>query len=63
MKESLLTGFELQKDPIMSSILYAMQLSQTLSIKKKARVFVKGSCVLLGVVDDSGILAPNEVFV
>ena len=46
-----------------SSILYTMQLSQTLSIKKKARILLEDSCVLIGVVDDRGILGPNEVYV
>lgn len=40
-----------------------MQLSQTLSIKKKARILLEDSCVLIGVVDDRGILGPNEVYV
>ena len=52
MKEALLTGFELQKDPVLSSIFYAMQLSKNLSLKKKARIEVEHSCVLIGVVDD-----------
>lgn len=63
MKLALLTGYELQKDPLLSSVLYTMQLSQTLSIKKKARIFLEESCVLIGVVDDRGILGPNEVYV
>ena len=63
MKLALLTGYEVQKDPLFSSILYTMQLSQTLGIKKKARILVEDSCVLIGVVDDRGILGPNEVFV
>ena len=63
MKLSLLTGYELNKDPLFSSILYTMQLSQTLSLKKKARIHLPDSCVLLGVVDDQGILAHNEVYV
>lgn len=62
MKESLLAGFEIQKDPIMSSILYTMQLSQMICLKKKARVLVKDSTVLIGVVDDMGILGPNQIF-
>ena len=52
MKLALLTGYELQNDPLMSSILYTMQLSQTLAIKKKARILLEDSCVLIGVVDD-----------
>lgn len=47
----------------MSSILYTMQLSQTLAIKKRARISLEDSCVLIGVVDDQGILKPNEIFV
>ncbi len=63
MKLALLTGYEVQKDPIFSSIMYTMQLSQTLSIKKKARIILEDSCVLIGVVDDRGILGPNEVYI
>jgi len=43
--------------------MYTMQLSQTLNIKKKARIMVEKSCVLIGIVDDKGILAPNEVYI
>lgn len=59
----MLTGYELHKDPIMSSILYTMQLSQTLAMKKRARISLDDSSVLIGVVDDTGLLGPNEVFV
>lgn len=47
----------------MSSILYTMQLSQTLAIKKRARISLEDSCVLIGVMDDTGLLKPNEIFV
>jgi hypothetical protein len=40
-----------------------MQLSQYLNLKKKARIIVKDSCVLIGVIDDQGILEEGEVFV
>ena len=63
MKLALLTGYEMQKDPLFSSIMYTMQLSQTLNIKKKARIMVEKSCVLIGIVDEKGILAPNEVYI
>ena len=62
MKEALLLNYDIQRDPIMSSILYTMQLSQTLQIKKKAKILVRNSCVLIGVVDDRGLLGQNEVF-
>ena len=51
------------KDPIFSSILYTMQLSQYLSIKKKARIVVPESCVVIGVVDEWDVLEEDEVFV
>lgn len=40
-----------------------MQLTQYLNLKKKARIIVPDSCVLIGVVDDRGILEENEVFI
>lgn len=40
-----------------------MMLSAVMNLKKKARIIVPNSCVLLGVVDDSGVLEENEVFV
>lgn len=63
IKVALLQGYEIQRDPIMSSLLYTTHLSQTIALKKKAKIFVRDSCVLLGVVDDQAILAPNEVFI
>jgi RNA-dependent RNA polymerase len=59
----VLTGYEFQKDPILSSLLYTTQLSKTISMKKKARILVEDSCVLIGVVDDLGILGPDQVYV
>lgn len=51
------------EEPVFSSILYSMQLTSYLSLKKKARIIVPESCVLIGVVDDKGILEENEVFI
>ena len=34
-----------------------------MSIKKKARMLIPDSCVLIGVIDEKGILGENEVFV
>jgi RNA-dependent RNA polymerase len=51
------------KDPIFSSVLYSLQLSQYINLKKKARIIVPNSCVLIGVIDDQNILKDNEVFV
>lgn len=40
-----------------------MRLAIQNSLKRKARILVPDSCVLIGVIDQYGILAENEVFV
>jgi len=50
-------------DPIFSSILYSMQLNQSMNLKKKARILLPDSCVLIGIIDPTGTLEENEVFV
>lgn len=50
-------------DPILSSILHSMQLNQFINLKKKARILLPDSCVLIGVVDPTGTLEENEIFV
>ncbi|CDW77053.1 rna-directed rna polymerase [Stylonychia lemnae] len=62
LKMALLTGYNIPKDPIFSSILYTMQLSSYMNLKKKARIIIPNSCVLLGVIDETGILEENEVY-
>ena len=62
-------GLDFKKDikidcePLLHSIMYARQLSILLTLKKKARILVAESAVLMGVVDEEGILEENEVFV
>jgi len=51
------------KDPVLSSILYSMQLNQFMNLKKKARILLPDSCVLIGIVDPTGILNEDEIFV
>lgn len=62
-KNALLTGYKVENDPIFSSMLYTIQLTQFFNLKKKARIVVPESAVLIGVVDDQGILEENEIFV
>jgi hypothetical protein len=50
-------------DPLFSSVLYGLQLNNYLNLKKKARILVPDSATLIGVADDLGILAEDEVFV
>lgn len=51
------------KDPILSSILYSLQMNQYVSLKKKARILLNDSCVLIGVMDPTGSLEQDEIFV
>ena len=50
-------------EPLISSVIFGMQLTQFQAIKKKARVLVPESATLIGVVDTDGILEEGEVFV
>lgn len=63
LKQALMKGIDVMKDPIMSSIMYSMQLNQYLNLKKKARILLPDSCVLIGVIDPTGTLEENEIFV
>ena len=54
---------DLIAEPMFSSVLYGLQLSSFLSLKKKARILVPDSATLIGVVDEDGILEEDEVFV
>jgi len=40
LKMALLTGYKIEQDPIFSSLLYTMQLSAFINLKKKARIMV-----------------------
>jgi hypothetical protein len=33
-----------------------------MNLKKKARIIIPDSCVLIGVIDDMGILEENQIF-
>ena len=50
-------------EPIFDAILLNMVLGHAVNIKKKARIKIKDSCVLIGVIDESGILEENEVHI
>jgi hypothetical protein len=56
LKQALVKGLDIMKDPVLSSILYSMQLNQFINLKKKARILLPDSCVLIGVVDPTGTL-------
>lgn len=63
LKNATLTKMNVRKEPILSSVIYGIQLSMYLSIKKKARILIPDSATMIGVVDSEGILEENEVFI
>lgn len=54
---------DLLSEPMFSGVLYGLQLSNFLNLKKKARILVPDSATLIGVVDEDGILNEDEVFI
>ena len=54
---------DLHKDPLFANVLYSIQLQQFLQMRSKARILVQKSCVLIGCVDERGVLGEKEVYV
>ena len=54
---------DVQTEPLISQLLYGIQLCSYQAIKKKARIMVPNSATLIGTVDSDGILEENEIFV
>ena len=63
IKLAINRGIDILGDPMLCSMVHALQLANFQSIKKKARVLIPESCTLIGVVDETGLLEANEVFV
>jgi hypothetical protein len=63
LKQAFIKGFDVLDDPIFSSILYTMQLNKYMNLKKKARIMLPDSCVLIGIIDPTGTLEQDEIFV
>ena len=55
--------FYIQKEPLFNQIVVNMVLGQYVSLKKKARIIIHDSCVLIGVPDEAGVLEEGQVFV
>lgn len=56
-------GIDLVNDPLISSILSCLQVSNFQQIKRKGRILVPDSANLIGVIDQTGTLEAHEVFV
>lgn len=55
--------FNIHEEPIFAQILENMVLGQLQGLKDKARIKINDSCVLIGVIDEDGILEEGEVFI
>eukprot|EP00347_Sterkiella_histriomuscorum_P000757 403374620 len=54
--------FFLENEPIFDSILSNMVLGLAVNLKKKARIRIKNSCTLIGVIDETGTLDEGEIY-
>ena len=63
IKLALTKGIDIWNEPMLRNVIYANQLASYQAIKKKARILMQESCTLIGVVDETGLLEPNEIFV
>ena len=52
----------MEEEPIFAQILHNMVLGQSFVLQTKARIKIRDSAVLIGVVDKEGILEPGEIF-
>lgn len=63
IKLALNRGIDLIQEPMLGSMIHTLQLANIQSIKKKARIYMQESATLIGVVDETGLLEENEIFV
>jgi len=63
IKAGIRKGLDILNEPILGNIVRALHLSTYLNMRKKARIQIPKSATLIGVVDDTGLLEPHEIFV
>ena len=54
---------DIGSEPLLHSVMYSRQLSILYKLKQKAKILVAESAVLIGVIDEKGVLEEDEVFV
>jgi RNA-dependent RNA polymerase len=59
----LYSGWSPDADPFLFNALHAIRQHHLFALRKKARVFVKEGAVLMGGLDETGLLKDGEVFV
>lgn len=55
--------FRMDREPIFDAILLNMVLGNSVNLKKKARIKISNSSVLMGIIDERGLLNEGEIFV
>lgn len=56
-------GLEPHKDPFLFSCLHAIRAHHLMNLRKKARIHVEKGAVLIGGIDETGLLREGEVFI
>jgi len=62
LKGALFFGLDLISEPLFSSIMFSISLGQLINLRKKTRILIKKSSVLIGIPDFHGLLEENEIF-
>ena len=59
LQDMLTAGIEVQKDPFLYSCLHCIRSHHLMNLRKKARVHVKKGAVLIGGIDELGLVPEN----
>ena len=56
-------GIQIMQDPLLSTILACLPIVYYQGLKRKARIFIEDSANLIGVIDPTGTLESDQVFI
>ena len=59
--DTLYDGYNIENDPFFKSVLSSIRQALLAGFRKKARYFVKNAATLIGILDETGELEPNEI--
>jgi len=62
-KQAVLSSLDLTQEPLFASVLKHIRLSKSIALKKKCKIFIKQSFILIGAADPSGLLREGEIYV
>lgn len=61
--DMLASGLKPSRDPFLYSCLHATRSHHLMGLRKKARIHVKDGAVLMGGIDETGLLEENQIFI